>query len=139
MLLGKDTGLVTTGYIDNVVDGLLLALAHPAAVGETFNLCDDRAVTFREFYLAYAGMLGKDSLPTVPGWFATLARTAPASLARRSPWPADGRAVVAALSAQSVAVQRGEGEAHAGLRTGGGFCRRDAPYRAWLRAEGYLS
>ena len=83
VLLGKDTGLVTTGYIDNVVDGLLLTLAHPAAVGETFNLCDDRAVTFREFYLAYARMLGKDSLPTVPGWFATLARTAPASLARR--------------------------------------------------------
>ena len=71
VLLGKDTGLVTTGYIDNVVDGLLLTLAHPAAVGETFNLCDDRAVTFREFYLAYARMLGRDSLPTVPGWFAT--------------------------------------------------------------------
>ena len=43
MLAGTDTGLVTPGYIDNVVDGLLLALAHPTAVGEMFNLCDDRA------------------------------------------------------------------------------------------------
>jgi len=84
VLLGRDTGLVTPGYIDNVVDGLLLALAHPAALGQTFNLCDDRAVTYREFYLAYARMLGKDRLPTVPGWFARLARTAPASLARRA-------------------------------------------------------
>ncbi len=74
VLLGRDAGLVTPGYIDNVVDGLLLALAHPAATGETFNLCDDRAVTYREFYLAYARMLGLDRLPTVPGWAAGLAR-----------------------------------------------------------------
>ena len=83
VLLGQDRGLVTPGYVDNVVDGLLLALRHPAALGETFNLCDDRAVTYREFYLAYARMLGRQSLPTVPGWFARLARTAPANVARR--------------------------------------------------------
>ncbi|MGC8782048.1 MAG: NAD-dependent epimerase/dehydratase family protein, partial [Anaerolineae bacterium] len=83
VLLGEDRGLVTPGYIGNVVDGLLLALAHPAAVGEAFNLCDDRAVTYREFYLAYARMLGRDRLPAVPGWFAALAATAPARLARR--------------------------------------------------------
>jgi nucleoside-diphosphate-sugar epimerase len=83
VLLGRDAGLVTPGYIDNVVDGLLLALTSPAALGETFNLCDDRAVTFREFYLAYARMLGKDRLPTVPGWFARFARSGPGRLARR--------------------------------------------------------
>ena len=48
VLLGRDTGLVTPGYIDNVVDGLMLTLTHPAALGQAFNLCDDRAVTFRE-------------------------------------------------------------------------------------------
>lgn len=83
VLFGRDAGLVTPGYIDNVVDGLLLALRHPAALGETFNLCDDRAVTYREFYLAYAGMLGLTRLPTLPGWFALLARSAPATVARR--------------------------------------------------------
>ncbi|MGQ9490221.1 MAG: NAD-dependent epimerase/dehydratase family protein [Anaerolineae bacterium] len=83
VLLGADRGLVTPGYIDNVVDGLLLALTHPAAPGETFNLCDDYTVTYREFYLAYARMLGRDRLPAVPGWFALLARSAPANLARR--------------------------------------------------------
>ncbi|MCX6031434.1 MAG: NAD-dependent epimerase/dehydratase family protein [Chloroflexi bacterium] len=83
VLLGRDEGVVTPGYIDNVVDGLWLTLTHSAAVGETFNLCDDRAVTYREFYLAYARMLGRNSLPTVPAWFATLSRTLPANLARR--------------------------------------------------------
>jgi nucleoside-diphosphate-sugar epimerase len=66
-----------------VVDGLWLTLTHPAAVGEAFNLCDDRAVTYREFYLAYARMLGRASLPTAPAWLALLARTAPANLLRR--------------------------------------------------------
>jgi len=83
VLLGRDNGLVTPGYIDNVVDGLWLALTHPAAVGETFNLCDDRAVTYREFYLAYARMLGRESLPVLPGWVTRLARSGPANLLRR--------------------------------------------------------
>jgi nucleoside-diphosphate-sugar epimerase len=82
-LLGRDDGLVTPGYIDNVVDGLWLTLVHPAAVGRIFNLCDDRSVTYREFYLAYARMLGRETLPTLPAWTAGLARSWPATLARR--------------------------------------------------------
>ena len=138
VLLGKDTGLVTTGYIDNVVDGLLLTLAHPAAVGETFNLCDDRAVTFREFYLAYARMLGKDSLPTVPGWFATLARTAPASLARRilgrptvGPWSLHFRRNPSQFSVAKAKRVLGYAPA---VDFAEGMRRTEA----WLREYGYL-
>ena len=138
VLLGKDMGLVTTGYIDNVVSGLLLTLAHPAAVGETFNLCDDRAVTFREFYLAYARMLGKDSLPTVPGWFATLARTAPASLARRilgrptvGPWSLHFRRNPSQFSVAKAKRVLGYAPA---VDFAEGMRRTEA----WLRAEGYV-
>ena len=66
VLLGRDDGLVNTGYIDNFVDGVLLALSSPAAAGETFNICDGVTTTYRDFYLRYAAMLGKTSLPTVP-------------------------------------------------------------------------
>jgi nucleoside-diphosphate-sugar epimerase len=83
VLLGKDAGLVTPGYVGNVVDGLVLALSRHNAVEETFNLCDNRAVTYREFYLAYARMLGMTTLPTVPGVIAQAARLAPARAARR--------------------------------------------------------
>jgi nucleoside-diphosphate-sugar epimerase len=139
VLLGRDTGLVTTGYIDNVVDGLLLTLAHPAAAGETFNLCDDRAVSFREFYLAYARMLGKDSLPTVPGWLALLARTAPASLARRAlgrpavgPWSLHFRRNPSQFSVAKA--KRALGYAPA-VDFAEGMRRTEA----WLRSDGYLS
>jgi nucleoside-diphosphate-sugar epimerase len=82
ILAGADTGLVTPGYVDNVVDGLLLALEHPAAAGEAFNLCDDRAVTYREFYMAYARMLGIERLPLLPVWAYRAARN-PAVIAVR--------------------------------------------------------
>lgn len=83
VLIGQDRGLVTPGYIDNVVDGLILAVNHDHATGETFNLCDDRAVSYRQFYLAYAKMLGVEALPTLPDILATLARLGPTNLLRR--------------------------------------------------------
>lgn len=83
VLLGRDEGLVNTGYIDNVVDGTLLALHSPAAIGETFNLCDGASVTYRQFYQRYAAMLGQESLPTWPAWLARLAATRPGNLARQ--------------------------------------------------------
>jgi 2-alkyl-3-oxoalkanoate reductase len=83
MLMGRDTGLVTPGYIDNVVDGLGLALDRRKALRETFNLCDDRTVSYREFYMAYARMLGKVSLPVAPGPIAYVARLGAARQLRR--------------------------------------------------------
>jgi len=83
VLIGQDRGIVTPGYIDNVTEGLTLALNHDQAPGEAFNLCDDQAVTYRQFYLAYAKMLGLDSLPTLPGIVATLVRLGPVNLLRR--------------------------------------------------------
>lgn len=137
-LLGPDTGWVTPGYIDNVVDGLLLALSHPAATGETFNLCDDYAMTYREFYLTYARMLGRDRLPTVPGWFASLARSMPANLARQllgrprvGPWSLHFRRNPSQFSvtkAKRVLGYAPQVDFAEGMRR----------TEAWLRDNGYL-
>ncbi len=82
-LLGRDEGLVNTGYIDNVVEGVLLALRSPAAIGETFNLCDGTAITYREFYGRYAAMLGRERLPVYPAWLARGAVSPPGRWLRR--------------------------------------------------------
>lgn len=138
VLLGDDRGLVTPGYIDNVIDGLLLALGHPAARGETFNLCDDQAVTYRQFYLAYASMVGRDRLPAVPGWLALLARSAPASLARYvfrrpavGPWSLHFRRNPSQFSVAKAKRVLGYAPAvdfHEGMRR----------TEAWLHEAGYL-
>ena len=83
VLLGEDRGLVNTGYIDNVVDGVLLALHSPAAIGETFNLCDGTTITYREFYSRYAAMLGRQRLPVYPAWLARGAVSPPGRWLRR--------------------------------------------------------
>ncbi len=129
VLLGRDTGLVTPGYIDNVVDGLWLALTHPAALGETFNLCDDRAVTFREFYLAYARMLGRSACPPCPpGWPASRPHP-PANLRAPPAGPAADRSVDTSLPVATQPVQHRQGPATVGLRARGRLRRRDAPHR----------
>ncbi len=83
VLLGRDEGLVNTGYIDNVVDGVLLALHSPAAVGQTFNLCDGTAITYREYYSRYAAMLGRERLPVYPASLARGAVSPPGRWLRR--------------------------------------------------------
>ena len=70
--LGGMMGGPAPGYIDNVVDGLWLTRSS-AAVGGTFNLCDDRSVTYREFYLAYARMAWGWPREHAPAWTARLA------------------------------------------------------------------
>jgi nucleoside-diphosphate-sugar epimerase len=137
-LLGRDDGLVTPGYIDNVVDGLWLALTEPAALGSAFNLCDDRSVTYREFYLAYARMLGHERLPTVPGWFARLARTRPADFARRitgrqaiGPWTLHFRRNPSRFSVDRAKRTLGY-EPTVGFEEG---MRRT---ELWLRSAGYV-
>jgi len=74
-LQGNDDGLITPGYIDNFVDGVLLCIFKKEAIGHTFNICDDKAVTYREFYMAFAHMLGLKVLPAIPVWRVKLSRS----------------------------------------------------------------
>lgn len=139
VLMGKDAGLVTPGYIDNVVDGLALALNRRKALGETFNLCDDRAVTYRAFYLAYARMLGRDSLPTIPAPITFAARL---GIARQLRWLM-GRPTVGRWSQHfrfnpsQFSVEKAKRVL--GYRPKVSFEEGMRRTEAWLRAEGRLS
>lgn len=138
VLLGQDRGLVNTGYIDNVVDGVLLALDSSAAVGETFNLCDGHTVTYRDFYLRYAAMLGRSSLPQYPAWLARGAVSAPGQWARRvlgkpvpGPWSYHFRFNPSRFSVAKA--QRVLGYVPA-VSYDEGMARTER----WLREQGYL-
>lgn len=139
VLLGRDTGLVTPGYIDNVVDGLVLALDRQKALGEIFNLADDRTVTYREFYLAYAHMLGLNSLPTVPGIVAKVARLAPGQAVRRltgrpsvGPWSLHFR-----FNPSQFSVAKAE--RLLGYKPKVSFEEGMRRTEKWLRESGYIS
>jgi nucleoside-diphosphate-sugar epimerase len=138
-LLGGGRGLINLGYIDNVVDGTLLALTQPQAIGQTYNLCDGVTITFREFYGYYARMLGKRRIPSVPGWVGHLA-VSPAGrwLRRAAGRPDAGRWSLHYLQNQSrFSIDKLQHEL--GFRpyiaVGEGMKRT----QVWLQAHGYLA
>ncbi|MGE5263604.1 MAG: NAD-dependent epimerase/dehydratase family protein [Acidobacteriota bacterium] len=70
VLIGDGSGLCNTAYVDNLVDLILLAAKKDAAVGQAFIGSDGVGIPWREFYGAYARMLGIPRLNSVPLTFA---------------------------------------------------------------------
>jgi nucleoside-diphosphate-sugar epimerase len=66
-LSGGGTGVLDPVYIDNLLDGVFLAMERDAT-GEAINLTDGRPVTCREFFEYYARMLGRPGLRSLPSW-----------------------------------------------------------------------
>jgi nucleoside-diphosphate-sugar epimerase len=116
----------------------MLALKRQKALGETFNLCDERAVTYRDFYLAYARMLGRDELPTIPAPVAFAARLGLARSLRRlvgrpavGPWSQHFR-----FNPSQFSVEKAK---HAlGYKPKVNFAEGMRRTEAWLRSENRL-
>jgi len=65
MLPGRGRGIHSPVYIDNLVDGVVLAAASPDAVGQVFTLSEGIGVPYKEFFASYADLVGRRLL-TVP-------------------------------------------------------------------------
>jgi nucleoside-diphosphate-sugar epimerase len=59
-------GQIGPVYVDNLVDGVMLAAASDAAVGEIFTIADGPAVEIGDFFGNYARMLRKSDLRKLP-------------------------------------------------------------------------
>jgi nucleoside-diphosphate-sugar epimerase len=59
-------GLLSPVYVDDLVDGVILASSRLEAAGQIFTLTGDRAVETGEFFGHYAGMLGRRRVPSAP-------------------------------------------------------------------------
>jgi nucleoside-diphosphate-sugar epimerase len=60
-------GILSPVYVDNLVDGIVLASSSPAAAGQVFTITDGAGVTTGDFFGRYAALLGVPpprSLPT---------------------------------------------------------------------------
>src|SRR6202012_2802441 len=82
LVVSADDGKITPGYIDNFVDGMWLCINSENAVGKIFNLCDGDVMKYSDFYMSYAKMLGKESLPTLAPWKTFIAKSKISSLLR---------------------------------------------------------
>lgn len=81
-MIGDGQRVLNNTYIDNLIDGIFLAIEKPKAIGETFNIRDERLVTRKEFLTAVAHFVGKPEPKRVPEWFAKTLRPAMETWAR---------------------------------------------------------
>jgi len=84
MLPGNGEGVHSPIYIDNLLDGVVLAAASEQAAGQIFTLSEGIGVPYREFFTPYAQLVGR-SLITVPTPVALGAAAVMQRLARFTP------------------------------------------------------
>lgn len=70
--IGRGDKLLNNTYVGNFADAVLLAIECEAAIGETFNIRDERLVTREEYINTIADYLGKPHPKHVPEWLARL-------------------------------------------------------------------
>ncbi|MBI3536050.1 MAG: NAD-dependent epimerase/dehydratase family protein [Chloroflexi bacterium] len=136
VLIGTGDGICNAIYIDNLVDLIIFALTNDAAIGHAFIGAEGRGVTWREFYGAYARMLGITRLNSLPRWFFLLAASGFENLARitRTP-PRLTRASVEFFS-HRVVYDISQAQKILGYTPRVSFAEGMRLTEEWLKAEG---
>jgi len=78
VLPGGGRGVFSPVYVDNLVDGVVLAATSPEAAGQVFTLSDGVGIANRDFFAPYAELIGRRLL-TLP---TPIARTLAAGVQR---------------------------------------------------------
>jgi nucleoside-diphosphate-sugar epimerase len=89
IIIGSGRNAVPFVYVDDVVQGLLLALEHPHALGQAYNITNDQTMSEEQFLRAIADEVGGKAprihvpyralygAATVAEWIATLTKREP--------------------------------------------------------------
>ncbi len=123
LLPAMGRGVLSPVYVDNLVDGIVLAATREEGVGQMFTLTDGVGVTTADFFGHYARLLGR-RLRAVP----TPVARALAAAAARLPGRHGGQSVSGGLRVPQGHVLDREGPLDAGLRAGGGPGGGDATH-----------
>lgn len=67
MLPGRGSGVINHVHVDNLIDGVVLAVDHDA-IGEAFNITDGVATRCDAFFAPHARLAGVRRVPALPTW-----------------------------------------------------------------------
>ena len=139
VLIGDGSGACNTAYIDNLVDLILLATKNEAALGQAFIGTDGVGVTWREFYGAYARMMGVTRMNSVSLWAARMIAIASEAVAHVT----GGRPFVARQSIEfyshRVVYDISKAKKLLGYEPRVSFAEGMARTRQWLAESGQLA
>jgi nucleoside-diphosphate-sugar epimerase len=130
-------GVFSPVFIDNLVDGIVLAATHADAPGGVFTLSDGAGVTTREFFGHYARMLGR-RLPVLPTAPARGLASVAALGARLAGQETEVNAAAAQYLARTGTYSIARARAVLGYAPAVSLIDGMARTEAWLRAEGHL-
>lgn len=82
-------GVFSPVYIDDLVDGLILAADRPEGAGEVFTMTAGTGVACAEFFSHHARWLGRPAPPALPTSLATAIVAIPEALARMTRTPSE--------------------------------------------------
>jgi nucleoside-diphosphate-sugar epimerase len=129
-------GIFSPVYIDNLVDGIVLA-SGPGGAGGVFTLTDGTGVTTREFFGFYARLLGR-RLPVLPTGAATVLASAAALGARAARQETEVNAAAARYLARTGTYAIDRARAELGYDPQVSLAEGMQRTAAWLRAEGLI-
>lgn len=126
-------GVISPVYVDNLVDGILLAGTRDEGAGQVFTITDGAGVTAAEFFGHYARLLDKP-LRRVP----TLASRILASLAMRLPGDTEVNQAAVTYLARSGTYSIEKARTLLGYEPQVDLAEGMRRTTEWLRAEGYV-
>jgi nucleoside-diphosphate-sugar epimerase len=133
LLPAMGRGVFSPVYIDNLVDGIVLAVG-PEGAGQVVTLSDGIGVETRDFFGRYARMLGRRGVPSAPTPLA-LALAGAASLVMRD---TEVTPAAARYLSRRGTYSIGKARTLLGYEPAVGLDEGMERTRVWLRAEGLL-
>jgi nucleoside-diphosphate-sugar epimerase len=137
VLPARGRGIFSPVFIDNLVDGIVLAATREAGAGGVFTLTDGTGVTTREFFGHYARLLRRPlpAMPTAPAVrLAAVAAAAARAARQETEVTAAAARYLARTGTYSIARAREVLGYAPAIDLAGGMERT----AAWLRAEGLV-
>ena len=132
VIFGQGDGLAYQVYIDNLVDGMILAAKADGAAGEDFHFVDPQ-VTWQAWFGRYGQMC--DCRPVqIPMWLSRIA----VRVAERLPLGLSVDRDLLRFYTAGTRYSREKAERLLGYRPRIDFAEGMARTEAWLRAEGYI-
>lgn len=138
-LVGKGDGIMTPVYIDDLVEGIVLALVNPEARGLAFTVWDGQPVTCAEFFGYYARMLGRERLPRFPRPLAMVAGGAQELAARFTGKPPTFTRNAITFVSRKAAYSNSRAREILGWEPRVTLAEGMRRTEAWFRSEGLLS
>jgi len=138
MLPAQGNGVFSPIYVDDLVEGVLLAATKPEGAGQVFTLTDGQPVTIAEYFGHLARIAGRRAPRTLPTSILTAGASATALVARLRRTTTENNPESVRYLARNASYSNEKARTLLGFRPKIGLTDGMARTEDWLRSEGLI-